>query len=332
MSANETTMTTLLRRRCLALLTVTTMAWAGLACVEDFDGEAGLGEDFRAEDGGAIEDPETVPGPEDNEGDETNAGVEGPLTIDEQGVGSLLSAGGVGSDLLEQAEVSYTGAAITAKPAIKIEALTGEEIVDAESIDGEILGSTKNYSFRVDQSRNQMHVRHSWRAFDDVVAGTEVDEATILQTASADLQALGVSLGAGQVLSVDKLMRASSTNPQQPEVVAYKVFVNLELDGHPVLGPKLVLSYYLDGQLHKLSARWPAVNSGPPSLPTAAAIQSQVFTALAAHPLGAETNPLSASAQLGVVSGQLRHVIMISGLLDNGEGSGRQGELDVILP
>lgn len=318
------------RFRGVALVASLSLGLLASACVEEPLEEAD--ELFRAEGDGAIEDPEPAPLPPEDEGSEQNAGVEGPMTIDSAGVGQLLAVGGVGPKLQAQAQLDYTSPAIVEQPGAKIEALTGEPILDAGLVDGDLVGVTPSYRFRVSTSGDQFLIRHRSRRFSDVPASAVVPESAILQQATADLALLGVNLGAGQSLSVDRLMRAASTNPQQPEAVAYKVFVKLELNGRPVSGPKLVLSYYLDGELHKLSAHWPEIHSGPPAPPSSAAIQSQVFAALSTHPLGAESNPLTADAYLVVVGGQLRHVVAIEGLLDNGLGDGRYGELAVLLP
>lgn len=291
---------------------------------------------FRAGEGGqAIEDPNDPPGEVIDEGSEGNAGVEGQVTITKPQLAELFSQAGVGSSLQQQSSAGYVGDAITDDAAAKIAQITGEPIESSQPSGAQTFGSTTSYRFRVDPTQNELSIRHKSKLFSDVPASAVVGEAQILTQAQADLAILDVALGEGQSLEVSELMRASSTDPDHPNLAAYKVFVDLEIDGHPVLGPRLVLSYFLDGELHKVSATWPEIDSasGPAPLPSPGAILTAVYGKLAAHPLGAETNPLEAGAALTVDGGELHHVVLVQGLLDNGEGTGqgRMGQLDVVF-
>lgn len=305
-------------------------------CSAEVTSESGDVDAFRAGEGGnSIEDPKDDPGTVIDEGPETNAGVEGPVTTTRPQLGQLFAAAAVGPKLNAQKSAGYVGDAVTDSAAAKIVALTGESIQTQEQSGGEINGATDNYRFLVAPDRDQLLILHTSKLFSDVAPAEEVTEAQILASANADLNAIGLQLGEGQTLKVDRLMRASSDDPSNPDLAAYKVFVGLEINGRPVMGPRVVLSYFTDGELHKVSASWPAIDSpsGAGPLPSGSAILSAVYAKLEVHPLGAETNPLEADAAMTVEGGVLRHVVQVRGMLDNGEGTGqgRLGQLDVVL-
>lgn len=318
----------------LLLSAALAMACTAVGCNAEVVPQSGDDAAFRAGEGGnAIEDPNDDPGLEIDEGPESNAGVEGPVTITQPQLGQLFAAGAVGAKLQTQKTAGYVGESVTDSAAAKIATLTGESIQTQGQSGGEVRGTTDNYRFLVAPGRDQLLIQHASKLFSDVPAAQQVGETQILAAAQADLNAIGLSLGEGQTLKVDRLMRASSDDPDNPELAAYKVFVGLEIDGRPVEGPRAVLSYFTDGELHKVSASWPAIDSagGPGPLPSAGAILSAVYSKLAAHPLGAETNPIEADAGLTVDGGTLRHVVQVRGLLDNGDGQGRLGQLDVMF-
>ena len=318
----------------LAAMTCVGLTCLAPACSEDFDEHAD--EQLRAGEGDAAsEEPEPDPSPGGVQIEVTpDAGVEGPLTINAGGVAELLAQGSVGADLEAQMQAAYVGPSVANQGKAKVEAVTGEPIEQLSQVDGEFVGQTASYSFRIAEGAEQLYIHHRWRVFSDVPPHAAVSEGVIAQQAGQDLALLGIPLPAKQQLRVDRLMRASSKAPGQPEAVAYKVFVGLELAGTPVVGPRLVLSYYLDGTLHKVAGHWPQIDAaaGPPAPPPMPLVRDLVFSALKTHPLGAETHPRRAAAELSVVAGQLRHSVRVSGLLDNGMGGGRIGELEVLLP
>lgn len=322
---------------------VTSLACAGMltlgACVTE---EETASLEFRSVSGDeAIEDPEPPAGPNPVEDEGQDAGVEGPLTITPAGVSQLLASGGVELQLQQQALLGHVGPSITSQPEPKIEAVTGEPIIVSGMVEGELVGATASFEFRASPERDHLYIVNRSKHFGDVPAPAIVPAQVIEQQAQADLLALGISLDPAQTLVVDEMMRAPSSDPTQAEPVAYKVFVDLELGGHRVAGPRVILSYYLDGELHKVSARWPeVVGSAPSSLSPWSNVEALVYGALATHPLGAETHPLSAEARLTIVDGFLRQEVVIRGLLSAGPGggpifgedTGRIGELNILIP
>ncbi len=295
---------------------------------------------FRSDADVVVEplEPPSEPAPLEHGGE--NAGVERPLTITPQGVSQLLVDGQVEPQLQQQAVLAYACPSITDQAELKVEAVTGEVVASSELIDGDVVGATASFDFRVSSSRDRLYIVDRAGPPGEP-ASAVVPEAVIEQQAVEDLAALQIPLGAGQALTVDQLMRAPSDDPSQAEPVAYKVFVELELEGHPVIGPRAVLSYGLDGALQKISARWPAVTGSDPAILVPwSGVEDAVYTALLTHPLGAETHALTARARLVVADGLVRQAVAVSGLLSAGPGgvppsmdddTGRLGELMIPL-
>jgi hypothetical protein len=287
----------------------------------------------RAADSPVVEDEPEPSGPVIDEGSEANAGVEHARTITGDKVQQMMIEGAVMSTLQQQAGADYESPSLSAGAWDKIEAVTGEPVVSSATESGVMHGATGHYQFRVEPAKGVLHIARLERRLSEVAATAIVSEAAIAARAADDLEALEVPLGPGMQPQVRVLTVARSDTPTVAEPAAYKVFIDLTIDGHPVRGRRLVLSYYLDGMLHKVSGRWLQVDApaGPIPYPAAAQVRSKILAALWDHPLGAITGPLRARAQLHVVAGQLRHLVAVEGLLANGAGSGRTGEIEVPL-
>lgn len=115
-----------------------------------------------------------------------------------------------------------------------------------------------------------------------------------------------------------------------PREIAYKIFVGRKIEGVKVLGSRIVLSFFLDGSLHKIHAHWPAFENKNAIHVTKEMIQAKVNEALGASPLQASKD-LEVDAGFTIEDGKLRPAVVVSGTLENGivPGEGRQGVLEV---
>lgn len=189
-------------------------------------------------------------------------------------------------------------------------------------------------SFSVTFGESAVDLVHKYRNFSDVIAGADVGTVEIEAKAREHLGRLGLDRFDLPELRVRQLMRASSDAPDAPQALAYKVFADLVIDGVPVEGPRVTLSYFLDGSLHKLRVRWPemSMDSNSSRRPwTLQRILPRVQRELSQHPLAHISGPLDLAAAFMVREGRIVPVVSITGMLEGPDEARRWGVLNVAL-
>ena len=170
------------------------------------------------------------------------------------------------------------------------------------------------------------------RDFGAVQPGNEVSRTEIETSARQLLARLGIEEFDISELRVRRLMRATSDAPDSPQPMAYKVFGDLHIGNARVEGPKVLISYYLDGVLQKVRIHWPRMEMDPAFMGvnwTMERILPQVQAAVAAHPLGSIDGALRLNVAYALEAGLLRPVVTVTGMLSDGDGSGRWGILEI---
>ena len=244
-----------------------------------------------------------------------------PLAVGPAQVEAMLQWSDIVTHLADLAELDYAHPGI-----LDVAPRAVDEILAAEDDDPA--------SFAVAFGESTVDVVHKYRDFSDVDRGDEVSAVEIEAKARRQLACLGLDRFDLPEVRVRQLMRASSDEPNQPEALAFKVFADLMIDGVRVEGPRVSLSYYLDGGLHKLRVRWPEMtmdqnSTGQPW--TLARLAPRVHRELAGHPLARVSGALDLSAGFSVREGRIVRMVSIRGMLEGGGDSRRWGVLNVGL-
>ncbi len=114
------------------------------------------------------------------------------------------------------------------------------------------------------------------KTFEQGKALAIADKDQILATALADAETLGVITGGeDNEMEVAYLTRTSFDEFGEgvTEYMAARVYVYRKIGGVPVRGARLLLGYYLDGTLQKVSMKWPRIEVQPISVPALTATE-----------------------------------------------------------
>ncbi|TMQ22855.1 MAG: hypothetical protein E6J90_11820 [Deltaproteobacteria bacterium] len=259
--------------------------------------------------------------------------VAAPMTTTQAQLASQIMSTGALQAFAGLAQASYTHPGITGAGTGLIETLTGEHATVAESSPVVLAGTTASYRFAVHRARGVLELHHRSRGY---LAGNPADigTASVKAIALGHLAALGITPEAGATVEVRPLERSRVGDPGDVHRLAYKVYAHLTVHGVPVDGPSAILSYYVDGSLHKVVVAWPAIHTdagvlGAPLTVTAAA--TAAFSKLTGHPLGSIGTPLTLTPGLVVDGDVLRRALFVRGRLANPGGDDRRGELIVPL-
>jgi hypothetical protein len=197
-----------------------------------------------------------------------------------------------------------------------------------------------SYEFIAARGGDRTIVRAKGRSgFELPLGANEVAKAEVTDMAAADLLVLGMSGPDSQFepqIEVHELMALDSDSAKEtPRKLAYKAFVEFTFRGRRVEGPKAVLSYYLDGTLHKAALSRPTLSpgahvGGPVDLEF---VVGRVEAELAGHALESQVPALEVREEYLIADGRLSPTLVFRGKLYSGmdDGSYRWGELVVPL-
>jgi hypothetical protein len=223
-----------------------------------------------------------------------------------------------GLDMLAAGDYAHPGLADAAPGAI-------EDILEQAGDDPE--------HYLVDASDpSTLVIVNQIRDFSAVLPGNQASRSEIEESARRLLARLGIEEFDVSDLRVRRLMRATSETPDAATPLAYRVFGDLRISNARVVGPKILIGYYLDGVLQKARIQWPEMEMDRSFAGVSWAterIVPQVRPALAAHPLGHIDGPLRFDVVLDLQQGLLRPMVTATGMLSDGAGSGRWGVLEI---
>jgi hypothetical protein len=259
--------------------------------------------------------------------------VVAPMTTTVAQLSSLISSSGALVPFAGANQVSYAHAGIAAADVGLIQTLTGEAATVTASSATALVGTTPSFAFDLHRARGVLDLHHRSRGYTDGNP-TDIGAAAVRSIALQHLAALGITPESGAVVEVKPLERIRVGNPDDVRRLAYKVYAHLALHGLPVDGPSAVLSYYLDGSLHKVVVAWPPIRTdaavlSPPI--TAQSAANAAFARLTGHPLGSIGTALSVAPGLIIDGDVLRRALFVRGRLANPGGDDRRGELIVPL-
>ena len=259
--------------------------------------------------------------------------VEGSMTITQAQLASLIQSSGALSAFASAGDIAYDHPGVAAAGVGLIEGLTGEAATVATNTPGILAGTTASFLFKLDRARGVLNIHHRSRGYTDGDLA-DVGAAAIQPIALEQLARAGIRPQAGATIKVQALERKRVGSPTDVRRLAYKVFVDLRLSGLSVEGPRAVLSYFVDGSLHKIMVTWPEIHSDPDLLGgplTPASAAAAAFALLSGHPLGSISTPLTVAPGMVVDGVRLRRALFLSGRLHNPDGDDRRGELIVPL-
>lgn len=260
------------------------------------------------------------------------AEVTAPVSSVERGrIAELVASANIRGDLSKAAEVRYThpGVTLARYPALLKSAL-GEQVVDATSVGSRTVGDTETFTFAIDEEKGTLVLRNRRRDLVDARPEIRVEASVVEHRARTLLRALDLRLPTGSPFEVRGLMREDSNKRGQPEKVAYKIFAGLRLDGFAVQGPRIVLSYFMDGELHGAFVRWPNMRATDKSASlTEEQVVQRVKQRMMQHPLGAASESLEARVGFVAEAGEMRRVVLLTGMIDGADGARRWAELAV---
>ena len=222
-----------------------------------------------------------------------------------------------------------------------VDDLVGADLASSLSAndEGELRAENQDYLVLSSGDGSFIEIRNRARSSFDLPEGVkEISEEEALNTAKNDLAKLELSASDGffkQEIKVSELRAIDSESPTAERRLAYKIFVESTLDGVRVEGPRAVLSYYLDGTLHKVRISRPELVQGTytqsPILLDVA--EQKLQEVLSNHPLGKyPLEEISLRRNLIVENGILTPAVIAKGLLRSEIGSGRWGEAIVRFP
>ncbi|MBK8255280.1 MAG: hypothetical protein IPK82_21795 [Polyangiaceae bacterium] len=258
--------------------------------------------------------------------------VETPITVSIPKLTAALAEKRVLETLNAPNGEQYSHPGVAAMTVNTVESFMGEETrTRTKDEKGVLVGTTDNYEYRLDNALQTLEVRSHEQLFDSHPEDPNVTLETIRSTALRDLETLGVSNTPGLNLRVTHLMRRTY-GENVNEKVAYKVIVSLSVGGIEVEGPRAVLSYFMDGSLHKASLRWPTMSfSGHVTQLDSNKVLSRIHDEIKTHPLSGIQGPLSAVPTLVVDNGTLRQAVIVRGRLHGATGDSFISELIVAL-
>lgn len=258
--------------------------------------------------------------------------VETPITVSIPKLSAALAEKRVLETLNAPNGEQYAHPGVAAMTVGTVESLMGEETrTRTKDEKGVLVGTTDNFEYRLDNALQTLEVRSHEQVFDSHPEDPNVTLDTIKSTALRDLETLGVPQTPGLNLRVTHLMRRTY-GENVNEKVAYKVMVSLSVAGIEVEGPRAVLSYFMDGSLHKASMRWPTMSfSGHVSQLDSDKVLKRIHDEIQTHPLSGIQGPLTAVPTLVVDSGVLRQAVIVRGRLQGATGDSFISELIVAL-
>lgn len=258
---------------------------------------------------------------------------------DDAQVLGLLREQGVLNRLRTVGRFSWESEGVTLAMEDALLRLSGEEPVELEDVGERRVGRTESYDY-LRTVRGSARLTNREVLFSDVAAAPGVGRGRIEGDVRRALDTIGVRFPRTTVVDVRDLIAIplsrdgdGTVSEGEPEVVAFKTFVTMEIEGVPVRGARAVFGHFLDGGLQKAHVTWPRIRPGSyGGLSLADETASRrVATALRAHALGQGKRELEVSALYIVQEEQLRPAVNVRGKLNGPNGEERWSELVVPL-
>lgn len=127
------------------------------------------------------------------------------------------------------------------------------------------LGKSENWEYQVRYEEDALMLRNTSKTYSDGKVDMEVAAADIEDVVKADLATLGLQekvINQDLDIQVIRLLRKTINSDDgvlTSEAVAYKVHVHRKIGGLNVRGARILLSYFMDGTLQKVSMKWPKI-------------------------------------------------------------------------
>ena len=251
--------------------------------------------------------------------------------VDGSHLAAMVENGDVLRALNEIESIEYEDSSFVTINAARIGDLL-QETVAVEKKGTVTDGRSENYSFRMDSAKSVLFIRNEKRALGDYkeIVGKE----EIRQKAMRDIQLLGIVDVGNLDILVTRIMRKKKGDLENAKPVLYKVKIRRLISGKKLYGQRLVLSYFLDGGLHKVLYRWPVIEKKMhcTSVLKTDEVVNSIKNGLLNHPISKiPVERVSISVGLKVIDGDIKRVIFVDGKMSNGMGGYTPSRLDITL-
>lgn len=272
------------------------------------------------------------------------------LSYDADEIDQKLRDQGVYDEILESDEyVSFDDNSYANLSEERISELVQEKFtrLSPESL-AEEEGYSNIFEYKFDRDRETMIVRNRLDLFADKADITSaLDHAYIIELAKQDLIKLGIKQVNDKdmdiavfnlvrrempVVDPEQLKQMQMSFRIQKKTIAYKVRVHRKIKGKRLWGPRMTLSYFMDGSINKIQMRWPKIKDMGRAVRSSSSedeILDRVHRTLNEHELH-KASKLDFDVIYVVRNGQIKQEVVIKGKIAKFDKKGEKLESELI--
>jgi len=218
-----------------------------------------------------------------------------------------------------------------------IENVIGETFsINTDPDTNDKVGLSNRYSIIKSNHKSALYIVNNVDLPKHIKYADYISKNELRQIINNDLYLLGFDNIEGLEISIRESMKITQKKglpPSEPEAIAYKVFVYRLINGKRLHGPRIIMGYYLDGTLQKISLRWPNIIENKTGILEAMSedeIIDNVYNQFKDYPLSNSDNEIKAEISTALIDGELRDVIYIRGNLCE-DNKGRVAVVDIVF-